>query len=177
MRAIPRSRITEHANPDFRISVIDDHAIFYQAFADDLLGRIRATRDAGLPLVIILPVGPVPQFAIAARTINAERLSLHHVHTFNMDEYADENGQTAPITWAGSFQRAVWTSFFGLIDEELRPPLGNIHFPTSEVISSYSSMIEDLGGADTVYGGIGWGGHIAFWEPQLGHEFAGDLAA
>jgi glucosamine-6-phosphate deaminase len=177
VRAIPRSRITDHPNPDFHISVIDEAGDFYRAFANDLLGRIRASQNASAPLVIILPVGPVPQFDIAARVINAERLSLRHVHTFNMDEYANEDGQTAPITWAGSFQNAMWASFFGKIDEELRPPLTNIHFPTTNVISSYSSMLEDLGGADVVYGGIGWGGHIAFWEPHLGYEFAGDMAA
>jgi len=177
VRAIPRSRITEHANPEFRISVIDDSSVFYEAFALDLVGRIRASRDAGTPFVVILPVGPVPQFAIAARIINAERLTLHHVHTFNMDEYADQDGNTAPVTWVGSFQRAMWNSFFSLIDEELRPPINQIHFPTSDVIGSYSDMIEDRGGADVVYGGIGWGGHIAFWEPHLGYEFAGDMAA
>ena len=177
VRAIPRSRITEHPNPDFKIAVIDDADTFYGAFASDILGRVRASRDANVPLVIILPVGPVPQFDIAARVINAERLSLRHVHTFNMDEYADENGKTAPITWEGSFQKAMWSSFFGKIDEELRPPLKNIHFPTTDAISSYSSMLEDLGGADVVYGGIGWGGHIAFWEPHLGYEFAGNMTA
>jgi glucosamine-6-phosphate deaminase len=177
VRAIPRSRITEHANPEFRISVIDKGADFYQAFALDLVERIRDARDSGAPFVAILPVGPVPQFKIAAQVINKERISLSHVTTFNMDEYADQDGITAPITWAGSFQRAMWQSFFSLIDEELRPPTHQIHFPTSDVITSYSSMIEDLGGADVVYGGIGWGGHIAFWEPNLGFEFEGDLAA
>jgi glucosamine-6-phosphate deaminase len=38
-------------------------------------------------------------------------------------------------------------------------------------------MIEDLGGADICYGGIGWCGHIAFWESHLGEEFGGDLEA
>jgi hypothetical protein len=38
-------------------------------------------------------------------------------------------------------------------------------------------MIDDLGGADVCYGGIGWCGHIAFWEAHLGFEFKGDLAA
>lgn len=177
VRAIPRSRITDHPNPEFRISVIDDAAAFYQAFALDLVSRIRDARDAGRSLVAILPVGPVPQFKIAAQIINDERIALDHVTTFNMDEYADQDGVTAPITWAGSFQRAMWNSFFSLIDEELRPPASQIHFPTSDVIASYSTMIEDLGGADVVYGGIGWGGHIAFWEPHLGYEFAGDQAA
>jgi hypothetical protein len=38
-------------------------------------------------------------------------------------------------------------------------------------------QIAALGGADACYGGIGWCGHIAFWESHLGHEFEGDLSA
>jgi glucosamine-6-phosphate deaminase len=98
----------------------------------------------------------MPQYEIAVRTINDERLSLAQVHTFNMDEYANEDGITAPSTWRGSFQRAMWERFFGLIDAELRPPEEQIHFPTTEALPDYSARIEDLGGADVCYGGIGW---------------------
>jgi len=174
VRAIPRSAITEHPNPDFRIAVIDEAKHFYQAFADDIVGEIERSQDAAGPVALVLPVGPVPQFALAAARINAERISMHNLHTFNMDEYADENGNTAPVSWPGSFQRAMWASFFSQIDEELRPPVDHIHFPTTEALPSYSSLLEDLGGAEVVYGGIGWGGHIAFWEPHLAFEFEGD---
>jgi glucosamine-6-phosphate deaminase len=174
-RAIPRAKLTEHPNPDFRIRIEDDREAFYTAFATDLVDRIRAARDEGRELTAILPVGPMPQYTIAARMINAERLSLRHVHTFNMDEYADEHGRTAPASWEGSFARAMWNGFFGRIDAELRPPEEQIHFPTGETIGDYSDRIADRGGADVCYGGIGWSGHIAFWEPQLGREFAGDL--
>jgi glucosamine-6-phosphate deaminase len=177
VRAIPRGRLTEHANPDFRIALVDDAGDFYTGFAADLVGRVRAARDAGRPLVAILPVGPMPQYEIAARMINAERLSLRHVHTFNMDEYANEEGVTAPVSWPGSFQRAMFEGFFNLVDPELRPPEDQIRFPTSDAIGDYSARIEALGGADVCYGGIGWSGHIAFWEPQLGAEFDGDLEA
>jgi glucosamine-6-phosphate deaminase len=178
-RAIPRATLErgEHANADFHISVIDDPATFYGRFADDLVGRIVAARDAGEPFVAILPVGPVPQFELAARAINEQRISLRHVHTFNMDEYANDEGVTAPITWEGSFQRAMWQHFFDRIDPELRPPETQIHFPTSTAIGDYSARLEELGGADVCYGGIGWSGHIAFWEPHLGHEFACVLEA
>ncbi|SEF17982.1 hypothetical protein [Jiangella alba] len=176
-RTISRAELTSHPNPDFRIRVVDDPAEFYRQFADDLVGRIRAGRDAGRPVVLILPVGPMPQFELAAKLINSERLSLAHVHTFNMDEYADQDGNTAPVSWPGSFQRAMWESFFARIDAALRPPEDQIHFPTTDALPSYSARIDDLGGADACYGGIGWGGHIAFWEPHLADEFGGDLDA
>ncbi len=177
VRRIPRERLAEHPNADFRIAVVDDAREFYARFAEDLVSRIRAARDAGRDFVAILPVGPMPQYELAARRINEERLSLRHVHTFNMDEYANEDGVTAPASWPGSFQRAMRERFFALVDRELRPPDEQIHFPTADAIGDYSARIEDLGGADVCYGGIGWSGHIAFWEPHLGAEFDGDLEA
>ena len=158
VRAIPRTRIAEHPSPDFRIAVVDDPGAFYQRFADDLVGRIRAARDEGRTFTAILPVGPVPQYALAARAIN-------------------EEGVTAPPSWPGSFQRAMWERFFALVEPGLRPPDEQIHFPTTGALGDYSARLEALGGADVCYGGIGWSGHIAFWEPQLGAEFDGDLDA
>lgn len=177
VRRISRTEIAQHANPDFRIRVVDEPAEFYEAFATDLVDRIRAARDESRTFVAILPVGPMPQYELAVRLINAERLSLAHVHTFNMDEYANEDGVTAPISWPGSFQRAMQERFFALIDADLRPPESQTHFPTTEVIGDYSARLEELGGADVCYGGIGWCGHIAFWESHLGHAFDGDIEA
>ena len=177
VRAIPRAQLADHPNPDFRIALVDEPGDFYTRFATDLVDRVRAARDEQRDFVAILPVGPMPQYGIAARLINEERLSLGHVHTFNMDEYANEDGVTAPLSWPGSFQRAMFAGFFNLVDAELRPPEAQIHFPTTDAIADYSERIEALGGADVCYGGIGWSGHIAFWEPQLGAEFDGDLEA
>lgn len=177
VRRIPRARLAEHPNPDFRIRTVDDPARFYGEFAEDIVSRIRTAAEDGRKFVGIFPVGPMPQYAIAARLINEQRLSCRHVHTFNMDEYANEDGDTAPVSWPGSFQRAMIDRFFALIDPDLRPLEENVHFPTREKIGDYSALIEELGGADVCYGGIGWCGHIAFWESHLGFEFAGDLEA
>jgi glucosamine-6-phosphate deaminase len=177
VRSIPRARLTDHPNPDFRIAVVDARDEFYRRFAEDLVGRIASASEDGRRFVAILPVGPMPQYAIAARLINERRISLAHVHTFNMDEYADEDGRTAPPSWPGSFQRAMRERFLALVDAELRPPEEQVHFPTTDALGDYSARIEDLGGADVCYGGIGWSGHIAFWEPQLGAEFGGDIEA
>jgi glucosamine-6-phosphate deaminase len=177
VRAIPRGRLAEHANPEFRIALVDDARDFYTRFAADFVGRVRQAREEDRQFLAIVPVGPMPQYAIAARMINQARLSLRHLHTFNMDEYANEDGVTAPASWPGSFQRAMLDGFFALVDAELRPPEDQIHFPTTDEIGDYSARIEALGGADVCYGGIGWSGHIAFWEPQIGAEFDGDLEA
>jgi len=177
VRRITRDEITAHPNPDFKIQVIDEHPELFAAFATDLVQQIKQALDEGRDFVCILPVGPVEQYPIAARMINKFRIPMHHVHTFNMDEYADEHGNTAPADWPGSFQKAMFDKFFNLIDEDLRPPLEQIHFPTSDVLDHYFDMMQEVGGVDVCYGGIGWCGHIAFWESHLGHEFGQDLDA
>ncbi len=177
VRAIKKEDITRHANPEFKISVIEDPLELFTAFAVDIVRRIRQAREEGRRFVGIFPVGPMPQYPIAARMINALRLPMDHVHTFNMDEYADQDGNTAPAEWEGSFQKAMMAHFFQRIDPDLRPPLAQIHFPTTQSLSAYGRMIEDMGGADICYGGVGWCGHIAFWEAHLGEEFGDDLAA
>src|SRR5258708_1297596 len=177
VRAIKRSDISRHRNPDFKIRTLDDPAQFYFEFALDIVSRIRLASEEGRQFVGIFPVGPMPQYAFAAKLINDTNLSLKHVHTFNMDEYADHDGNTAPIDWAGSFQKAMWASFFSLIEPELRPPDSQVHFPTRDAVADYGKRISDMGGADVGYGGIGWCGHIAFWEAHLGDEFGDDLEA
>jgi glucosamine-6-phosphate deaminase len=154
-RAITREQLPDHPNPDFRIRVIDEPDAFYAEFATDIVGRIERTREEGRTCVLILPVGPLPHFIKAAEMIDRRRLTMDHVHTFNMDEYANEDGETAPPTWIGSFQRAMWATFFGRIDPELRPSPERIHFPTSRDIATYGEEIAALGGADVCHGGIG----------------------
>jgi len=175
VRAIRKEDITIHPNPDFKIRVIEDVHQLYTRFALDIVGRIAEKGDAGEPFVAIFPVGPMPQYPIAAQIINDLRISCKHVHSFNMDEYADQDGNTAPVDWPGSFQHAMLEQFWFAIDEDLRPPMRQIHFPTTQVLADYGKMITDLGGADVCYGGIGWCGHIAFWEAHLADEFDGDL--
>jgi glucosamine-6-phosphate deaminase len=177
VRAIKRDEITAHPNPDFKIRLVEDLGEFYAAFATDIVSRIRQSLEEGRPYVGIFPVGPMPQYAIAARMINALGIPMHHVHTFNMDEYADQDGNTAPADWSGSFQQAMLDSFFLKINPDLRPPMEQVHFPSKSNIGHYGKMIADMGGADVCYGGIGWCGHIAFWEADLGKEFGNDLEA
>lgn len=175
VRKIRKAEITAHPNPDFHIRVIEEAPSFFFEFALDIVTRIKRSLEEGKKLTLILPVGPTPQYDLATRMINELDLSCRHLTTFNMDEYADQDGNTPPVSWPGSFQGSMMANFFMKIDSRLRPPLDQIHFPSRQNIERYSQMIEDAGEADVCYGGIGWCGHIAFWEAHLGFEYKGDL--
>lgn len=176
VKKIRKADICTHANPNFNIRVIEHDIAFQFSYVMDIVAGIKRALDEGRQHVIILPA-PNPNYALVAQTLNELGISCKHVHTFNMDEYADEDGNTAPRDWRGGFQYWMWHDLFTRIKPELAIPENQIHFPTTDNVGSYSRMIEDLGGADICYGGIGWCGHIAFFEPHLGFEFGDDIVA
>jgi len=118
----------------------------------DMFNRIRAAAAANQPVVMIMP-NPWPSYAKVAHLINLAKLSCRHLHTFNMDEYADENGSIAPETWRFGFGYAFKKYFWSSIDAKLRPPEKQVHLLSNKTIKSYSTMLADLGGADICYSG------------------------
>lgn len=153
----------EHPNQDFEINIIKDSDFeFLRVW--DIFSRIKEASENNDKLVLILPQ-PHPMYSKVAYLINKFRVDCSKLYTFNMDEWADENGNIAPETWPHGFLYAMKNNFYYQLDEDLRPPEEQIQGPTNENFADYGKMIDDLGGADVCYGGIGWSGHIAFIEP------------
>jgi glucosamine-6-phosphate deaminase len=174
VRAIRRADIARHSNPDLRIEVVPDAEIGYRWVAD-LFWRIKTASDHGEQLVLILPQ-PAGLYRQVAHLINLFRVDCRRLHTFNMDEYANEHGETAPEDWPQGFMHAMLDNFYLQVDADLRPPRAQVQGPQTGNIGDYGKRIADLGGADCCYSGPGWTGHLAFVEPDAS-EFAGDLEA
>ncbi len=172
VRAITREQITKHRNPDFRIRVIPDAEIEF-LWITDMFFRIKTAMEAGKPFVAIMP-NPWPGYQKLAAMLNRAKVDCRKLYTFNMDEYADENGRIAPESWEFGFGYAFKKFFWSELDRRLRPPEKQIHIFTDKNIASYGRMMADLGGADICYSGPGWTGHLAFIEPDA-PEFAGSL--
>ena len=92
--AISREDIANHPNENFKIRVIEDETAFRFGYVTNIVAGIKRARRGRKQYVIILPP-PNPQYAFVAKMINVPRYPRHHVHTFNMDEYADQDGNTA----------------------------------------------------------------------------------
>lgn len=179
-RAISAADITRrepHHHPDFSLRVLDEPAALYDAMAEDMLGRIVRAAEAGRRFVGVFPVGPTGQYPPLADKINRRQVSLAHVHLFFLDEYATEDGATIDKQSPWSFEHIAREKLIEPIQPALRPAA--VHFPGPDNVSRYDEMIAEASdgrGADVIYGGIGWCGHFAFWEPHLAEEFA-DLEA
>jgi glucosamine-6-phosphate deaminase len=162
-REIKREDLARHANPDFRIQTVPDDEFPFR-LVTEIFGRIRGAADRGEKIVLIVPQ-PEPLYSRVAYLINQFQVNCRDLYTFDMDEYADQDGNIAPETWPNSFLYNMKKNFYAKIDPRLRPSEDQIVGPTNENLASYGKMIADLGGADVCYGGIGWSGHLAFIEP------------
>lgn len=169
IRRIKKEDITKHWNPAFKITVIPDEAGEF-LWISDMFYRIKTAMEAGKTLVMIMP-NPWPSYAKLAFLINKFRVNCYRLHTFNMDEYANEKGEIAPETWRFGFMHAFKKYFWSRVDPKLRPPEKNVQGPNNRNIKAYGRMIADLGGADICYSGPGWSGHLAFIDPGA-PEFA-----
>ncbi len=138
-----------------------------QHFARSIADEIESNNKRDQPTRLILPVGPVSQYPLLADICNREGISWRHVHTFNMDEYCDWQGRAVTSDHPLSFEGFMYRYLFELLDPTLRIPKDQIHFPDPLNLDLISQVIEDVGGIDTCYGGLGFHGHIAFNEPPL----------
>ncbi len=153
---------------DARIPIVklnDSGEVFYE-LALEMLNAIQANNAAGKPTVFICPVGPVGQYPIFVRLVNRERVSLKNCWFFNMDEYLnDDSGYIddgSPLSFRGFMARNV----YGKIAPELLMPQEQRLFPDPRDPGGVDRLIEELGGVDATFGGIGINGHLAFNEAR-----------
>ncbi len=158
------------AAADGRLRIVDDLS---EDFARSIAEEIKAANARGEATHLILPVGPTGQYPLLADIIRNEQISLRNCYLFFMDEYADDQGKALPVAHPLSFKGHMQRLFFSQLPEELTVPDKQVIFPNEENIDSLAERIEQAGGIDTCYGGIGIHGHVAFNEPAPGVRDSG----
>lgn len=164
LRKLSGKDLEKHPNPDFHIKVMmNPHPVLIAT----LFARIREAAQNGRKLTMILG-NPEPETYIPlAQLINYFQVDCRNVHIFAMDEWADDQGNIAPETYKAGFAHSMLKYLVYQIEEKLRMPLENVHYPTNKNISVYSKMITECGegGADICSSSPGWTGHMAFIDP------------
>ena len=164
VRKLSGKDLEKHSNPNFRIKVLLDPG---SVWAADMFTRIKQSDDRDEKLVMVIPTPAPSLYQGIGALINMHKVNCRNVHLFTMDEWADQDGNIATPDYERGFSFSAMKYFWGSIDESLRMPIEQVHYPTTANIKSYSDMITDCGegGADIVYSGPGWAGHVAFVDP------------
>lgn len=144
---------------------------------DTLMGheiamQIKLTAEENRKLAIILPVGPMGMYRWAAYFLNEWNVKCDHVYTFNMDEWADGEGNTLSSDDPASFEFSMKKAFFNKLNHTV--PEAQRNFATRDNLPTYPEKIADLkaeGAKLVLVYGIGRMCHIAFWEPQFAEDY------
>jgi len=151
---------------DGRLIILDTLDDLHRHFAESVAQEIQGNNSKGLPTKLILPVGPTGGYPYLAERINGEGISLEHCYFFFMDEYCDDSGHAIPPSHPLSFRGIMEELFFSRIDQALNIPPEQLFFPDHTNVYLLKDKIQEAGGIDTCYGGIGIHGHLAFNEPE-----------
>ena len=146
---------------------------------DTLMGheialQIRLAKEEGRRLAIILPVGPMGMYKWAVYFLTAWKTDCKHVYTFNMDEWADGDGNTLSADNPASFEYSMKQAFFDKLGALTVPPEQR-NFATKANLPTYPEKIGKLkaeGAKLVLVFGIGRMCHIAFWEPHFAEDYA-----
>jgi len=174
--ALPPDQILERQtfwHPEFEPVLSQTVADLNVMMGHEIALEIKRARDVGHPLVLILPVGPMGMYRWVVYFLQSWGVDAHHVHGFNMDEWADSQGNTLPGADPGAFQHAMEDALYGPLGD-LSVPEPQRRFATRESLPHYAEEIAALrarGARLVLVFGIGRAFHVAFWEPHFAGEF------
>ena len=150
------------ANPNIRLDVLRNDE-FEMIMLTDMVKRI-VDSDRYDQKVGMIMCNPNPIYRKVAYMLHELKVNCRNVKFYMMDEWADEDGNIAPLSYkagfGNAFQRFMVSQIMDLGFKE-----ENFIYHSKEVTPVYSKMLEDDGEADIVYSGPGWPGHLAFIDP------------
>jgi len=151
-----------NGNPNISVNVVRN-AVFGDYMVSDMVQRIVDSDRYDQPCNLIM-CNPCPTYITVAHILQDLKINMRNVKFFMMDEWADEDGNIAPLTYKAGFCYAfneyMIKNIQGLGFKE-----ENFIYHSAENTPAYSKMLEDNGEADCVYSGPGWPGHLAFIDP------------
>lgn len=154
--------ILQLSRPGFKVVFYDTLEDFYLAEAMEYITSWKQATESN-PAGICGPIGPTEQLPLVARLVNELKLDLTNAHFWGMDEWFVDGKEITPDSPI-SFERADRELCFDRIDNNLRMPESNLHFPkadTSKYINSWDNGIRCV----VMQGGQGDVKHWAFNDP------------
>ena len=160
-------------NKDFSPVECENIYEFDAYMGHEIALKIKQARDNKEKIALILPVGPMGMYKWAVYFLTEWNVKCDHVYTFNMDEWADAEGNTLDSSNPASFEYSMKEAFFNKLGENTVPEAQR-NFATKNNLPTYPEKIKKLkeeGAKLVLVFGIGRTCHIAFWEPQFADEF------
>lgn len=149
-------------SPSMSIHVIKNEE-FEMIMLTDMLKRIIDSDRYDQKCVMIM-CNPCPTYRKVAYMLRKLNVNCRNVKFYMMDEWADDQGNIAPLSYKAGFGNAFYRFMVSnILDLGFKEE--NFIYHSNKTTPDFSKMLEDDGEADIVYSGPGWPAHLAFIDP------------
>lgn len=162
--SVPAEKLENHPDSKVKVKILDKTQVSV-CVGNMMADEVLRNNAVGLKTKWVLPCGPMGQYKYFAERVNKERISLKNVWVFHMDDFLDWQGRPYPeINNYFSLKANMLHDFYGIIDPELNVPEEQRIWPSINDVDYLDRKVEELGGVDTVFAGLGYKGLVAFCE-------------
>ena len=165
---IPVSQLETHPDRRAEILLRDTRGEIAELVGNMMADELIVRNKAGEVTRWVLPSGPEDQYKTFIARVNQERISLKNLWIFHMDEILDWQCRPYPVeNRPESCEGRMLARFYGKIDPELNVPEEQRIWTRIADLDYPDKLCKELGGIDTVWGGLGYKGLVAANEsPQ-----------
>lgn len=163
MLAVPSDRLNDWGR--IAVRIFPQPEAMFEALARFTADFIQKRNVRRQQTTIIFPLGPKKHYPRLAEICNCEGISWRSCRCFNTDEWLDWQCRPLPLEHPFSLEGYMRRNLYDRLDKKLRPPERNLVFPSPRNFLQLSERLERGGGADIMFGGFGYTGHLAFNEP------------
>ena len=163
--SIPQEELVNHPDSKVDLKIFENRRATMEMAGNMMADEVAKNNAEGKITKWILGSGPEDQFKTFIDRVNKERISLKNLYIFHMDYGIDWNSRVYPEgNNYNSPQGRMKVRFYGKIDPELNVPEEQRIWPMLQDLDYVDNKIEELGGVDTLWAGIGYKGLVAFCE-------------
>jgi len=163
--SIPAENLVDHPESKVKVRMYDEKSEVFRRIADLMVEEVKQKNQQGMPTRWVLPAGPLDQYLYFIERVNREKISLRNLWVFHMDDFLDWQSRPFPVVDTyESLEGTMLHRFYEKIDPELNVPLEQRVWPRVSDLDYLDNKVNELGGIDTVWAGVGYKGLVAFCE-------------
>lgn len=163
--SIPMDQLESHPDSKVELIIKESRKKTMELAGNMMADEVIKNNAEGKITKWVLGSGPEDQFSTFINRVNTERISLHNLYVFHMDYGLDWNSRVFPISNTyDSPEGRMNVRFYGKIDSDLNVPPGQRIWPRLANLDYVDDKIEEMGGLDTVWAGVGYKGLVSMCE-------------
>jgi len=163
--SVPAEELKTRDDLKAKLLVQPDRKTIMEMIGNMMADEVIANNRVGQLTRWVLPAGPTEEYDTFISRVNREGISLANLHIFHMDEFLDWEGRPYPVADTyESLEGTMNAGFYGRIDPGLNVPAAQRVWPRIDQLDEADQRIEQIGGIDTLWAGVGCKGLVAFCE-------------